>query len=110
MERMSREVRQAYGISSISGTDLKLNSTDSSGTNKTVEFLLSGTNLELLENNSLTGNLNTTNVSVTGVSFTQVTTAQGVAVKMTLTVKSNSDTSARNETFYDTVVLRGDYP
>src|SRR3989338_4925910 len=50
MERISREVRQAYNISSISATDLNLDSTANGGANKTVEFLLSGTDIQLLEN------------------------------------------------------------
>src|SRR3989344_7454323 len=58
IERISREIRQAYDISSISASNLGLASTDSAGANKTVEFLLSGTSLQLLENSVLTGNLN----------------------------------------------------
>jgi len=104
MERISREVRQAYDISSIN-----LSSTDSSGANKTVEFLLSGSNLQLLENSTLIGNLNTPNIAVTALSFTQITTTKGKAVKVILTVKSNSDALARTKDFYDTIVLRGGY-
>src|SRR3989338_6514577 len=109
MERISREVRQAYNISSISSTDLNLNSTDSGGANKTVEFLLSGTDIQLLENGVLTGNLNTPNIAVTALTFTQVTTTKGKAVKVALTVKSNNDALARTQDLYDTIVLRGIY-
>lgn len=109
MERISREVRQAYDISSISSTDLKLSTKDSGGANKTVEFLLSSTNLQLLENSVFTGNLNTPNVKVTSLTFTQITTVKGKAVKIALTVKSNNDALGRTQDFYDTIVLRGDY-
>jgi len=109
MERMSREVRASYGINSISANDLKLNTKDSVGANKTVEFLLSGSNVQLLENNVLTGNLNTPNIIVNALSFTQITTVQGKAVKMTLTVRSKNDALNRTVDFYDTIVLRGDY-
>jgi Tfp pilus assembly protein PilE len=109
MERISREVRGAYAISSINATDLVLNTKDSAGVNKTVRFLLSGTNLQLLENSVLTGNLNIPTISVTSLTFSSITTAQGTAVKISLTVKSTSDSLNRTETLYDTVVLRGDY-
>ena len=109
MERMSREIRQAYSINSISSSDLKLDTKDDAGANKTVEFLLSGNSLQLLENNVLTGNLNSPNITVMALTFTQITTAKGQGVKIFLTVKSNNDASSRNQDFYDTVVLRGKY-
>ncbi|HBA45878.1 hypothetical protein A2W67_00595 [Candidatus Nomurabacteria bacterium RIFCSPLOWO2_02_40_28] len=109
MERISREVRQAYNISSISATDLNLDSTDNGGANKTVEFLLSGTDIQLLENGVLTGNLNTLNITVTALTFTQITTTKGKAVKIAFTVRSSNDKLNRTQDFYDTIVLRGIY-
>lgn len=109
MERMSREIRQAYDINSISANDLKLNTKDSSGADKTVEFLLSGSNLQLLENAVFTGNLNTPNISITALTFTQITTAKGKAVKVFFTIKSANDTLGRTQDFYDTIALRGSY-
>ena len=109
MERISREVRQAYGIGSISATDLKLNSKDDSGNNKTVEFQLSGSNLKLLDNGTLTDNLNPANISVSSITFTQITTAEGIAVKISLTVGATNDAEHRSVSFNDTVVLRGAY-
>ena len=82
IERISREVRQAYDIGSITATDLVLNTKDAGGADKTVEFLLSGSNLQLIENSVLTGNLNTSNISVNGLTFTQIATAKGKAVKI----------------------------
>lgn len=109
MERISREIRQANDISSIGASDLVLNTKDLGGANKTVEFLLSGSNLQMLENSVLTGNLNTPNISVIGLAFTQIITNKGKAVKISLTVRSTNDKLNRIKTFYDTVVLRGDY-
>lgn len=109
MERMSREIRQAYDISSITATDLVLNTTDSLGANKTVRFLLSGTNLQLFENAVLVGNLNPPNIVVTGLTFSQITTTKGKAVKIVLSLRSSNDASNRVKDFYDTVVLRGVY-
>ena len=109
MERISREIRQAYGISSITATDLVLNTKDASGANKTVEFTFSGTNVQLLENSILIGNLNTPNISVNAMTFTAINTNKGKAVKVFLTTKSNNDKLNRTNNFYNTIVLRGDY-
>ncbi len=109
MEKISREIRQAYDIVSISANDLQLNTTDSDGENKTLEFLLSGNNIQLIENNVLTGNLNPPNIAVTDLTFTQIITAESKAVKIFLTVKSVNDVLARTFDFYDTIVLRGGY-
>lgn len=109
MERISREIRQAYGINSIAATSLKLNTKDDLDNNKTVQFSLSGVNIQLLEDDVLTGNLNTPNIEVTSLSFTQITTTEGKAVKVILSVRSTRDTAGRIIDFYDTVVLRGDY-
>jgi len=109
MERISHEIRQAYGINSIGAGDLKLNTKDDAGNNKTVEFLLSGSNVRFLENDIFTGNLNNQNITVTGLTFTQINTLKGTAVKIFLTIRSSHDSLNRVEDFYDTVVLRGDY-
>lgn len=109
IERVSREIRQADGINTISGSNLKLDTTDASGNPATITFTLSGTNLELRENDVLIGNLNSTNVAVNSLSFTQITTTQSTAVKLTMTVQSNRYGSTRTANFYDTLVLRGSY-
>ncbi len=109
MERISREARMANDISSISSSDLKLNTTDNMGAAKTVEFVLTGSDVQLLENNILTGNLNTPDISLTGLSFTQITSLKGKSIKIFFTINSTHDLSARSESFYDTVVLRGNY-
>jgi len=109
MERISREVRASYDINTISANDLQLNTKDSEGVNKIVEFLFSNSNVQLLENDTFIGNLNTPNISVVDLSFTQITTTKGKAVKVFLTVKSNNDTLGNTQNFYNTVVLRGNY-
>lgn len=109
MERIGREIRGAYGINSIAATDLKLNTKDDTGADKTVEFLLNGGNVELLENNISKGNLNSSDIAVNNLSFTQVTTAAGVAVRFSVSLSSANDKLDRTFDFYDTVVLRGAY-
>ncbi len=109
MERMSREIKQANNINLITMNDLKLNTTDTEGANKIVEFSFSDPNIRLLENDVFIGNLNTQNITVINLAFTQIDTAKGSAVKMLLTVKSNRDSQNRTESFYNTIVLRGNY-
>ncbi|MCC7160642.1 hypothetical protein IT399_02905 [Candidatus Nomurabacteria bacterium] len=109
MERISREVRASYDVGNISVSDLTLNTKDDLGVNKTVRFLLSSDDIQLWENGTLTGNLNTPNIDIVGLSFTQITTSKGKAVKIVLTIKSANDLLNREENFYDTVVLRGAY-
>lgn len=109
LERISRDVKGSYSIQTISATSLKLNTADSVGANKTVQFSLSGTNIQVLENDVLIGNINSSNISVTALSFTQITTAHGTAVKVSMTTQANRYASTRTADFYDTLVLRGDY-
>ena len=109
MEKISREIKQSYSINTISASDLKLNTKDDAGANKTVEFLLSGSNIQYLENDALTGNLNTANISVSNLSFTEITTTAGKAVKISFTLSSIHDSLSRTYDFYDTSVLRGGY-
>ena len=111
MERISREIRKATGINSINnnGNNLILDTKDDAGDNKTVEFLLSGSDLQLKENDILIGNLNTPNIIITNLSFTQITTTKGLAVRVIFSARSSKDGSGRIEDFYDTIVLRGKY-
>jgi hypothetical protein len=109
MERMSREIRQSLDINSLTSTSLTLDTVDDTGTSKTIQFLQSGTNLQLLENTTLTGNLNSPGILVNSLSFTPITTAHGQAVKISMGLVSTSDTAAQVYNFYDTVVLRGNY-
>lgn len=107
MEKMSREIRQAYSIDATStSTDLKLNTT---GVNTSIEFKLVGSDLSLFENTAFIDNLNTPNIIVTGLTFSQITTVKGKAVKIVLSLTSSNDKSNRVRDFYDTIVLRGVY-
>jgi len=109
MEKISREIRQANSIYSINATLLGLNIKDENGQNRRVQISLSGSDVQLSENDVLVGNLNTPNISILSLNFTQIVTTKGTAIKILLTVKSNHDSQNRTENFYDTVVLRGDY-
>ena len=108
MERNSREIRGAYNISALAAGDLKLD-TQEDGENKTVEFLLSGTDLQFWENGNLTGNLNSPNISVQSLVFAEIADAKGQAVRVTLGVSADNDPEGRSADYYNTVILRGSY-
>ncbi len=109
MERMVREIRDAKSIGVIGASNLKLNTEDSTGGDTTVEFLLAGTDVELREDDVLTGDLNAPDIAVSALAFTQITTLQGSAVKIAITLSSKSDKTGRTFDFFNTVVLRGNY-
>lgn len=109
MERMVREIRASYDVVSITATSLKLNTKDAVDADKTIEFVLSGNNIQFLENGVLTGNLNTPNIIVTSLSFTQINTVKGEAIKISLSLRSTNDVFNRVQDFYDTITLRNSY-
>ncbi|OGI60455.1 hypothetical protein A2641_00260 [Candidatus Nomurabacteria bacterium RIFCSPHIGHO2_01_FULL_37_25] len=105
MEKMSREIRQAYDIFSISATDLVLNT----GASNTIEFKLVGSDIQFWDAGNNIGNLNTPNIIVTSLTFSQITTVKGKAVKIVLSLRSINDSLNRVKDFYNTIVLRGIY-
>src|SRR3990167_7990033 len=107
MERMSREIRQANSISSISPTNLILNTKDDN--DKTVEFKFVSPNIQFWNDGSNVGDLNSPKIIVTGLTLTEITTAKGKAVKIVLSIRSVNDSLSRTVDFYDTIVLRGSY-
>ncbi len=109
MERMSREIRQASSISSISANNLVLNTVDEFEVNKTVEFLLSNSDVSFFENGLSQGNLNTPNIAVSNLTFTEITTNKSKAVKILITLYSTNDALNRTVDFYNTISLRGNY-
>ncbi|HEY4525925.1 MAG TPA: hypothetical protein VJL32_02400 [Candidatus Paceibacterota bacterium] len=109
MERIVREIRGANDFVVITAEDIELNTTDEFGVAKTIEFLLDGTDVKLLEDDVLIGSLNAPGMSVSALSFTQITTSAGKAVKISLSLGSENDKLGRTFDFYDTIVLRGSY-
>lgn len=105
IERMSREIRQASSINSISANNLTFNT----GVSNTMEFKFISPDIQLWDNGSNIGNLNSPNIAVTALTFTQITTAKGKAVKVFFTLRDNNDALGRLENFYDTITLRGSY-
>ena len=111
LERISREIRQANKINTavdVEG-DFRLDSKDESGNYKLVEFVLTNSNIRLLENNNYIGDLNSPNIKVTTLNFYKLATAQGNAVRIFLTISSKHDSKNRSYSYQNTVVLRGNY-
>ena len=109
MEKISREIKQAESINTISSTSLKINTRDEFDAAKTETFSLSGSDLQFSENDILTGNLNTAGILVSNLNFTSITTATSTAVKIYFSIGSTRDSLARTYDFYNTVILRGSY-
>jgi len=109
LERISREIRQAESINSISATSLSLNTKDTLGNAQVITIALSGANVTLTDDGVLVGNLNTPQIQASSLSFTEITTTSGKAVKVFITISSLQDSNNRSYDFYNTVVLRGAY-
>lgn len=109
MEKISREIRLAKSINTISTTSLKLNTTDDAGGSLTKTFSLVDGDLKVYENDVLLDNLNSQNISINDLSFNEIDTTVGGAVKVSFGVNSKRDSQGREENFYDTIVLRGKY-
>jgi hypothetical protein len=111
MERISREIGGANKINSVVDVngDLKLDTKDDVGADKLVEFVLTNSNIRLLENSNYTGDLNSPNIKINTLTFNQINTAKGEAIKVFLTISSKHDSQNRNFNYYDTIVLRGNY-
>ena len=109
LEKISREIRQAKSINTLGIGDLKLNTSDSAGVDKTVRFVMSGTDVQFYENDVLIGKINSNNLQINSLTFNQISTVKGSAVKAVLNVEVKDDVQNRTKDFYNTVVLRGDY-
>jgi type II secretory pathway pseudopilin PulG len=117
IERMTREIRGAVSLdmtSSVFTSDpgvLKLNTTDSGGTPKTVQFNISGANtLELTDSTDGTPrDLTGENVAVTSLVFRNITTTAGSAVRIEMTLESTRAPGGKTLSLTDTAALRGSY-
>jgi hypothetical protein len=89
---------------------LKLNTTTSGGTAKTVQFSLSSGVLKLTDSTDGTArDITGSKISITSLIFREITTTNGSAVRIEITIQSTRSGSAKTITLYDTVALRGSY-
>lgn len=114
MERMSREIRNAYDVDTAQSTlgtnpgRLTLKTKDSFGANTTIEFYVDGANqLNLKVGGIDNGSLLTKTVTLTNLVFRSITTPNSKAIKIEATLRDSRSTSAQTSKFYDTIVLRG---
>ncbi len=115
IERMSREIRQAKNIDTTNSVlnssfgTLQLNSTDSSNVAKIEKFNVSNGDLNLYENDVLIGNLLGQKVDITSFIVRRITTVEGEAVKIEMTLQNTGSTTITTVNFYNTIILRGSY-
>lgn len=115
LERMSREIRKAKSIDTSNSTlgsspgVLQLSSTDASGNATLVKFSVTSGALNLYQGGTLTGTILAPTVSVTNLIFRRITTLQGEAVKIEMTLQDTRSPLQTTAKFYDTVILRGEY-
>lgn len=114
LERLSREIRNAYDIDTANSTlgsnpgRLMLRTKDAVGANTTMEFYVDGANqLRLKEGGIDKGSLVTKTVTLTDLVFRSITTLNSKAVKVEMTLHDSRATTTQAVKFYDTIVLRG---
>lgn len=111
MERVSREIRQSkdIDIANSSSTILQLNSTNSLNNNTIIKIASENGDLNLYEDNNLVGNLLNENISLTNLMFRRISTTEGQAVKIEMTLEYSRGNNIKSENFYNTIILRGGY-
>lgn len=113
LERMSREIRNAYDIDTAGSTFnvspglLALRTKDAGGANTTVEFYVSGGQVGMREGGVDKGSLMAKSTTVTNLVFRQITTTNSKAIKIEMSLHDAHGLLTRDAVFYDTIVLRG---
>ena len=115
MERMTREIHTAASVDSAASTlgtspgVLRLNTTDSGGSAKTIQFGLSSGTIQMQDSGSYYGDLTTNKVSISSLVFTEITTTSGTAVRVELSMQALRSPSNKSISLSDTIALRGSY-
>lgn len=114
LERMSREIRNAYSIDTENSTfdtspgRLTLLTKDDLGTLTTIEFYTTaGNQINMKVGGVEQGSLMTKTVTVTNIVFMSITTSNSKAVKIEMTLTDNRSGVSKTVKYYDTIVLRG---
>lgn len=115
LERVSREVRNAYNIntsqSTFGGTsgELTLNTQDLSGVDSSVNFSLDSGVLKVQRDSGTADNLTLASTPVTALSFYRIVSGESEAVRIQLTLQMTYRGQTSTQTFYTTTSLRGGY-
>ena len=113
LERMSREIRNAYDIDTTQSTfgvnpgRLTLRTKDAGGANTTIEFYVSGSQLFIKEGVVDRGSLMTKNAVLTNLVFRQIANPNSRAVKIEMAIRDTRGVLQKDVNFYDTIILRG---
>lgn len=114
LERMSREIRNAYDFDvaqstfGVSPGRLTLKTKDVNGNNTTMEFYMSaGNQLGLKEGGVDAGPLVTKTVTLSNLVFRSIVGTNSKAIKIEATMHDSRSEAGAAVKFYDTIVLRG---
>lgn len=114
LERMSREIRNAYDFDLTQSTfdsspgHLTLKTKDAVGNNTTIEFYMTASGqLSMRVGGADQGSLVTKTVTVTNLVFRSIVGTNSKAIKIEMTVQDTRSTTVQSVKFYDTIVLRG---
>ncbi len=114
LERMSREIRNAYDVDGAASTfgvspgRLTLKTKDDAGANTTVEFYVdAASQLGIKVGGTDNGLLVTKTVTVTNLIFRSISTTNSKAIKIEMTLHDSRAAASQEVKFYDTIVLRG---
>lgn len=114
LERMSREIRNAYGVDTVNSTldaspgHLTLLTTDDANALTTTEFYVTaGNQIGMKVGGVDQGLLVSKTITATNLVFTLLTNANSKAVRVQMTLRDSRSTSPKTVNFYDTIVLRG---
>lgn len=114
LERMSREIRNAYDIDTVNSTfgtspgRLTLSTKDNFGANTTVEFYVNaGNQLNMKIGTVDQGALMTKSVTITNLVFYLITNINSKSIKIEMTLRDSRADITKTVKFYDTIVLRG---
>ena len=112
MERMTREIRLADTIidaNSVFDTGsgiLEISSVPPTGGTRVIKFKIDSGVVNMYEGGTLYGSVSGSQAVVSTLIFRKITTAQGKAIKIEMTV---TDSLGYTSNFYNTVGLRGVY-
>lgn len=113
--RFSRDIRRATSIDTVQSTlgassgKLVLNFRTTNGTNSTLTFYLSDSQVMLAENGEYIGDITQDNMTVSNLTFRKFSVASTTAVRVEMTLAPDASTTVPALNFYGTYVLRGSY-
>jgi len=115
LDRVTREVRQAYDVDSVESSfdshpgRLTLKTVNTLDVDTTIEFYVDGENIKIKEGGIEQGLLGASNVTVDLLVFDFIANANTEAVKTRLQLTAQKGSLQKTKTFYATTILRGSY-